>query len=410
MNVRDTYSNNLCCSCGVCEGFCPSDAITLMIDANGFFKPVINSRCNDCGICHRFCPGINYFESDEKFNEKYVYGYSNNENLRKNASSGGIGTQLIMHLIRKKIVDYAVIVVSGENKKFEAIITDNLGKIYKSKGSKYCPVSFGDVLKNIRTMDASFVVIGTPCKIQSLKRYFMHIGMENKIKYYISLFCNNTPSYNATEYMLKMYGHENADEIIYRGGGWPGYVQIKERNEWNLYPYRKTMALGFMSNFKNLRCLLCTDPFGRDADLSLGDAYFIKEDDDELGNTFCIVRNPKMLNILNSMNANCEITLKEGPSIEKIVNAYSVLFNRKQTAISILNMMENIGLLVPNNSPNKQNKKSSKYYLFNIIRFKYRLLVTNLSKHRSFWKLLFKLKGGEHIKSEKITKVIDDEF
>jgi coenzyme F420 hydrogenase subunit beta len=410
MNVRDTYENKLCCSCGVCEGICPKDAISLKIDANGFFKPEISNECIDCGICYKFCPGINYFETNESLDEKYVYGYSNNEKLRENAASGGIGTQLIMHLIEEKIVDYAVVVREGKNNEFEAIITNNLDQVYQSKGSKYCPVAIGSVLRDIRKMDAKFVIVGTPCKIHSLKRYFRHYKMEHKIKYYISLFCNNVPSYNATEYIVKMFGHKNLDKIVYRGGGWPGYVQIKEKNELYLYPFRKTMSLGFMGNFKSLRCITCADPFGRDADISLGDAYFIKESEDKFGHTFCIVRNLELFDVLNLMNQKRKITLKEGPSIEKIVNAYFALFNRKQSAKYLLNIMKKIGLRIPNNSPIEESKRYSKLSPFYFVKFKYIFLTTNLSNRKWLWKFLFWSRGGKDVSTQRSVVIVNDKF
>ena len=72
--------------------------------------------------------------------------------------------------------------------------------------------------------------------------------------------------------------------------------------------------------------------------------------------------------------------------------------------------MKKIGLMIPNNSSNKLNEMSPKYFPFTIFWFKYRLLITNFSKHRRFWKLLFKIKGGEYIKSEKKIQVVDNEF
>ena len=60
-NISYTVKNDLCTGCGVCEGACPSHAITIQVE-KGCFRPVVDeSACKNNSGCHRCydsCPGV----------------------------------------------------------------------------------------------------------------------------------------------------------------------------------------------------------------------------------------------------------------------------------------------------------------------------------------------------------------
>jgi len=46
-----------CTGCGICVGFCPEGAITLVEDKNGNKKAEIDYEyCKGCGVCSAVCP------------------------------------------------------------------------------------------------------------------------------------------------------------------------------------------------------------------------------------------------------------------------------------------------------------------------------------------------------------------
>ena len=46
-----------CSSCGACANICARGAITMQLDAEGFYRPVIDStKCVQCGACEKVCP------------------------------------------------------------------------------------------------------------------------------------------------------------------------------------------------------------------------------------------------------------------------------------------------------------------------------------------------------------------
>ena len=63
----DKTDKHLCCSCGICEGICNKDAITMTKNEFGFFVPEVDQeKCNNCGLCYSVCPG-------DKIKDNYIY-------------------------------------------------------------------------------------------------------------------------------------------------------------------------------------------------------------------------------------------------------------------------------------------------------------------------------------------------
>ena len=119
----------------------------------------------------------------------------------------------------------------------------------------------------------------------------------------MSPFCNHTPSLKATDFLAQCTNNLDWEKIQYRGGGWPGYMTFIDSKGSHSYPFRKTWASGFGIWFKNRRCELCNDPFSKNADMAVGDAYFLQESDTN-GTTFCITRNNRLNEILKKIK-NC---------------------------------------------------------------------------------------------------------
>ena len=97
---------DLCIGCGICKSICTTQAIEIILSNDlKIYKPKIdNSKCINCGQCINVCPGysVNFNHLNNKiFNKKkdksligiykkcYI-GFSNDYDIRKNASSGGI--------------------------------------------------------------------------------------------------------------------------------------------------------------------------------------------------------------------------------------------------------------------------------------------------------------------------------
>ncbi len=336
-NIKNVVKFHLCCSCGLCSNYCRHHAITYRINALGFYEPIIDDKkCINCGICLKSCPGINDLKDYTNKESRYFYGYSTDDEMHLNASSGGIVTELLCYLISNKIVDYVTCVTTrtGEQLPMQ-IVTNDIEIIKECRTSKYCPVQWKGIIEKIEQVEGSIAIVALPCQINSLKNYFKKRKVSKKIKFFFSLMCNHMPSLKAAEYIVKGYNKKAVlKKVINRGGGFPGYMTYEIQDSGGSVcfrtPFRKIWAAGYGRYFKNRRCILCNDPFAKSADATFGDSYFL-QNTDKKGTTFCIVRNLKVTDILMAMQKGRCIELQEGPDEKAIRKTYEVLFDREMT-------------------------------------------------------------------------------
>lgn len=393
--VEKTYGDKLCCSCGLCEAICDQNAISFKIDRLGFLKPIINkSCCINCGLCYKYCPGINDFKNYVSESENYLFGYSMDDDIRRNSSSGGIATEFLSYIIDRGIVDYVSVVSTFKgSSKPKQILTNDISIIKSCKTSKYCPVSFKGLLNQIKSINGTVAIIALPCQINSLKTLVNNNKiLKQKIKYFISLLCNHVPSYNATKYLHYNLGIKKLERVCFRGNGWPGYMSFFSKSGSYALPFRKAWASGFGLWFKNIRCDLCNDPFSKNADIVFGDAYFLEEKD-VLGSTFCIVRNHEIMTILNEMSYQKLIKFEKGPDNATIHRIYSTLFNRESEYLTKIACLKSTYA----NIPHVRYDYLPSVALKKALRYRIKLYLQQLGRYRFLWKILFKIKSGNKI-------------
>jgi formate hydrogenlyase subunit 6/NADH:ubiquinone oxidoreductase subunit I len=77
--------NKNCCGCTACKNSCPTGAIQMTENSEGFLLPVVDkTKCVDCGKCDTVCPFLNS-ENGEKVqllkSKTYLY-YLKDEKIR----------------------------------------------------------------------------------------------------------------------------------------------------------------------------------------------------------------------------------------------------------------------------------------------------------------------------------------
>ena len=150
------------------------------------------------------------------------------------------------------------------------------------------------------------------------------------------------------------------------------------------YPFRKTWASGFGIWFKNRRCELCNDPFSKNADMAVGDAYFLQESDTN-GTTFCITRNNRLNEILKKMEQEQIIVFENGPSKEIQEKFYKVLFLRENDFLKKIAKLKKTLAPVPDVS-----SPLPKVSLMSALKYRYAISKHSLGKYHFLWKFLWK--------------------
>ncbi|MEM4431846.1 MAG: Coenzyme F420 hydrogenase/dehydrogenase, beta subunit C-terminal domain [Desulfurococcaceae archaeon] len=284
--ARPKSWSKVCCGCAACSLICPSGVKMEFSLETGIFNPVLEGECSNCELCIKICPLRNIFSENnsislENLIGKYMriyLGYARDNGIRIRASSGGVATALLIHMLNSRVIDGAVAV--SMNRYFaKPVFVKSIDEVLETTGSKYVQVPLLEVFKNIPRDTEKIAVVGLPCHIRALTLLKKTVSdLDKKIYVSIGLFCSRTINYYGLEALIKKIGvrdFKDVVEIKFRTGGWPGYLRVKlESGRVISIPYFKYWRPLFSTYFFTpLSCLLCSDLFNEYSDISLGDPW-----------------------------------------------------------------------------------------------------------------------------------------
>ena len=184
-----------CTGCYACSSICPVAAITMEVDNEGFWYPVVNhSKCTRCGLCTKACPIIEtapHGSLNESEPEAYAAYYTDDQ-VRLQSSSGGLFT-----LLAETVISSGGVVFGARFDEDFNVIHDCVEKIehlYELRGSKYVQSRIGNTFKQVRGFlecDRLVMFTGTPCQISGLKHY---LGRDYDNLICQDIICHGVPS------------------------------------------------------------------------------------------------------------------------------------------------------------------------------------------------------------------------
>lgn len=234
MNICNPSTLRGCTSCQVCAVVCPHNAITIQMNPNGFYRPVIDdSLCVDCGICTSVCYKYDnafLISTTESLKEKKLFSaWANNKEILKATTSGGIADILSHQLLRK---GYKVVGVIYDFKKSRAehFVAEQLDQLIPFRGSKYIQSYTFDAFKEVvnNSRNEKYAVFGTPCQIYALRRWVDKRHLRDNF-FFVDIYCHGCPSFFVWKKYLdeikQISGHSTFDDISFRSKkkGWGTY-------------------------------------------------------------------------------------------------------------------------------------------------------------------------------------------
>lgn len=182
-----------CFGCGVCAISCPKKIIDIRLNNQGFYVPYLNSTdlCIQCGICVDVCSWLAEKKIVENNPIQSYAAWSNNDTVRLSCSSGGV----LFEIERQAIENgYKVIAVkyNVEEGRAEHYVISTIDELIPSIGSKYIQ-SF--TLEGFSKIDRNqkYLIIGTPCQIDGIRRYIRKNKIERNF-ILVDFFCHGIPS------------------------------------------------------------------------------------------------------------------------------------------------------------------------------------------------------------------------
>ena len=202
---------NNCCGCTACASICPTKAIHMRPNQEGFLYPEIDiDRCCNCNKCEKACPIINPPELPDAFEGCAVAQSCDNQVLNESTSGGFVDT------LCKYVLDDIGGYVCGVEFDSEFMPRHRIVHTYEEakafRNSKYAQSNldgvFSDILRLLRE-EKTVMFIGTPCQVAGLKTY-LGIDYDNLIT--VDLVCRSIPSPKLwrmyLEWQKKRYGSD----------------------------------------------------------------------------------------------------------------------------------------------------------------------------------------------------------
>lgn len=288
-----------CCGCLGCIQKCPANALTKMIDEEGFVYPKLDTnRCIQCGICEKVCS----FGQKKENKIQKVYSFKHTENeVRINSSSGGAFTAISDYFLQQGYKIYGVIL--DETGKVVHIGSTEIKIRDKMRGSKYVQSDIDGIyslIENELRLDEKVLFIGTPCQVNGLKLY---LRKEYEKLATIDFICHGVVSplvfqeyLNLVSNGSKVQSYKFRDKNEAEWGIHQASIECEDKSNVKYLPYFMNLfnrAFAFRPSCHNCKF---TD-INRVSDITLADFWGIENIDskfkDELGVSMVLLNNSK---------------------------------------------------------------------------------------------------------------------
>ncbi len=361
--VGEAVHKGLCCSCGVCAGLCPTDALSMEIQENGDLAPCLDAeRCSHkCHLCLDVCPfseGVHnprkrnlelYSDQpDAKGNEdigwhtRSIVGFRRDEVLRKASASGGLATWCLETLLKKDIVTRVAVVRLAKNPDkgfFEFCSASSVDDLRQSSGSIYHPVEISGIIEEINSnREERWAIVGVPClcaAIRNSRRLRKHVS------FVFGMACGMYQNTFYTEMLLAKSGvdRENIVNIQYRrksDGALPSDYRFRGTDnrgsgkeiQYHGLPY----FLGKNAYFRLNACNFCMDVFAETADACFMDAWLPAYRQEPKGTSLVVIRNREVSELFQQGLDEGEIWIDE-ISPEEVIASQRGHVRRKRELI-----------------------------------------------------------------------------
>lgn len=234
-----TLKSMYCCGCAACANLCPTKAITMENNDEGFLEPLVDEeKCTSCGLCKKRCPSLNTKYSNNP--EPTCYAAYGSDEIRAKSSSGGLFALLAEYVFSQS----GAVCGAGYTEDFKVrhMIIESPEELDKLRLSKYVQSDPADVYTEIGKLlkeKRKVLFCGCGCQVAGLYAY---LGKKPKNLLTIDLMCHGGPSPKLFEKYLKDYhGKKPIKRIGFRDKdfyGWSTEMTV-EYEDGEVYHQRR---------------------------------------------------------------------------------------------------------------------------------------------------------------------------
>jgi coenzyme F420 hydrogenase subunit beta len=315
-------------------------------------------------------------------------GHAFDNDIRYHASSGGAVSALAAYCLEKEDMEFVLHIgmnpaVPWQN---NTVQSKSRADLLARAGSRYAPSSPCEDLALIEASAKPCVFIGKPCDaaaVSALRKY--RPKLDKNLGLVLTFFCAGPPCTEGTLSLLEELNiqKQTANEIRYRGKGWPGHFQVSFKNGTEHKKLTYEESWGKLVNYhRSFRCNLCPDGLGELADISCGDAWHLydKQKGDP-GRSLILARSERGSDILHRAMESGYLQLEKSKTSD-VIQAQPLTDRRAEIFGRLLAMKT---LLMP--VPQFTGFPLSKVWLKNPIKLKIKTYLGTLQRllTRGLW-------------------------
>ena len=215
MNIN-SVSNEKCVGCGICSSVCPTHAIVVTLDKDGFLSPILDKeKCIDCSKCVKYCLKYNSVNTGLLNESSLYYGFAKDDAIRDRSSSGGIGYVLSCWAYDKGYDVWGVIYDKKTNTA-RHIKAQSREELELFQGSKYIQSDMHDLNEYLVAYSGEKALIfGTPCQIEAIRLKAKYFEKHNLLL--VDVFCRGVPTYHLwNNYLKDFLGFRQPQKVSFR--------------------------------------------------------------------------------------------------------------------------------------------------------------------------------------------------
>ncbi|ANY19418.1 coenzyme F420-reducing hydrogenase subunit beta [Tsuneonella dongtanensis] len=368
LDIETIKANGLCAGCGLCAGI--DGSIAMHDSAEGFRRPRATGPipADVAALIDRVCPGANVVhEQSERGGPDYHpiwgplvaarLGWSSDPALRRNASSGGGLSAILLHLLESGTADYVVQTAVAATSPVRNALAISTGRddVFRAAGSRYAPSSPLEDIGERLDAPGRFAFVGKPCDVAGLRQLArVDPRVDEKVVCMIAFMCAGVPSYRGTSAVLSAMGiaDENAVAAFrYRGDGWPGFATAQLEDGTKATIDYATSWGAILNRHLQFRCKICPDGIGEFADVVCADGWHC----DAQGNPLFGEREGRSIVLTRSARGEALVAeaiatgalVTEPLAVETISNMQPFQAKRKGLVVSRLAAMALTGRRLP---------------------------------------------------------------
>lgn len=306
INILNKKDCNGCCAC---IDVCPTKAIEMEVDIEGFWYPKVTmDLCIDCSLCDKTCPDLNISklkQNDFKEPKCYAAEHKNIE-IVFDSTSGGLFSAFAE--ITYKDGGYVGGAQFNNDLSVSHCISNNKSDLEQLRSSKYLQSDLTGWFKDVKSIlktGLPVVVCGCPCQMAGLKS-FLKKDYDNLL--ILDFVCRGINSPKVWSKYVESFKERYGSKVVYAKAkskeyGWRNLTQkVILENGQHIYETGKESLFtkGYLRTNAYCRpsCYSCKyKEFPRIADITLADFWGIEKQlgikDKDLGMSLVMINSKK---------------------------------------------------------------------------------------------------------------------